>query len=557
MTANPTARPGRYGNTWRASPNSSAANSSVAINTGVAKTTSAYTFSIYAKIDSTDYPAISLYWNSSGSANVRFDLTNGTVASVNNGNGTMTGSIYSAGNGWYRCVTTYVGATSTDATIYVLDSTNGSDWSLSNGPDGVKGMFLWGAQLEQRDYVTAYNFSSGYGVHNYQKTLVSAPAGEPRFDHDPITGESKGLLIEKGRVNLISHSEEFQNWTLAGNARVRSNLGIAPDGTATADEIYLLGSGSNAQNRVSFDSQVQSSGAGVYTLSCYLKSSGLQYAGMNIFDGTSYVGRAVFDLYNGTLVYDNAGNNLIEDVGNGWYRCMVTVTTTAVLPNANVASGIWPRYTVGDSANAEVGDATQDSKGILAWGAQYEYAPYASSYIKTTGSSSSRSIDIVQIDTHFADIYNYSDSSIYGEWTKKYNAGYNNESASIIKFGQGGGGYVHMIQSAEHYLNGYQGGRIYWNQSAVAATGSKSPPSDLTVIQKEGMAWKDGEFAWVSNNNGGTTVMTPGVIPKTELTTLHIGRGWGSFAQIDGHARKIAYYPAQLSTAQLESLTED
>ena len=557
MTANAATRPGRYGTVWRASPNSSGANTSVAINSGVGKTTSAYTFSVYAKIDSTDYPAISLYWNSSGSANVRFDLTNGTVAHVNNGNGTMTGSIYSAGNGWYRCVTTYVGATSSEATMYVLDSINGSDWSLSNGPDGVKGMLLWGPQIEQRSYVTAYNNSSGYGVHNYQKTLVSAPAGEPRFDHDPITGESKGLLIEKYATNLLSHSEAFSNWTQTGNARVRNNLGIAPDGTATADEIHLIGAGGNAQNRISFDTQVQSSGAGVYTFSCYLKSSGLQYAGMNIFDGTAYVGRAVFDLYNGTLVYDNAGNNLIEDVGNGWYRCMVTVTTTGVLPTANVASGIWPRYTVGDSANAEVGDATQESKGILAWGAQYEQAPYASSYIKTAGSSASRSVDVAQVDNHFADIYTYSDSSIYGEWAKKYNAGYNNNSASIIKFGQGGGGYVHMIQSAEHYLNGYQGARVYWNQSAVAGAGSKSFPSDFTVIQKEGMAWKDGEFAWVANNNGGTTEMTPGVIPKSELTTLHIGRGWGSTAQIDGYARKIAYYPAQLSTAQLELLTED
>lgn len=36
--------------------------------------------------------------------------------------------------------------------------------------------------------------------------IRTAPANAPRFDHDPVTGESLGLLIEESRTNLIRHS---------------------------------------------------------------------------------------------------------------------------------------------------------------------------------------------------------------------------------------------------------------------------------------------------------------------------------------------------------------
>jgi hypothetical protein len=38
-----------------------------------------------------------------------------------------------------------------------------------------------------------------------------AGVNEPRFDHDPSTGESLGLLVEESRSNLVTYSEQFND----------------------------------------------------------------------------------------------------------------------------------------------------------------------------------------------------------------------------------------------------------------------------------------------------------------------------------------------------------
>jgi hypothetical protein len=55
--------------------------------------------------------------------------------------------------------------------------------------DGTSGIYLWGAQLEQSTTVGEYIPTTS--------TINSAP----RFDHDPTTGESLGLLVEESRTN--------------------------------------------------------------------------------------------------------------------------------------------------------------------------------------------------------------------------------------------------------------------------------------------------------------------------------------------------------------------
>ena len=68
--------------------------------------------------------------------------------------------------------------------------------------------------------------------------IKTAASGEARFDHDPETGESLGLLVEESRTNLLRYSEEFNNapWRKY-NTTVSSNTATAPDGTSTADKL--------------------------------------------------------------------------------------------------------------------------------------------------------------------------------------------------------------------------------------------------------------------------------------------------------------------------------
>ena len=75
-------------------------------------------------------------------------------------------------------------------------------------------------------------------ITKYQPQLMFASPDQPRFDHDPITGESKGLLIEESRTNLIEYSEDIGGISWSRTASFELNAICAPDGTISADRIY-------------------------------------------------------------------------------------------------------------------------------------------------------------------------------------------------------------------------------------------------------------------------------------------------------------------------------
>ena len=41
--------------------------------------------------------------------------------------------------------------------------------------------------------------------------IQTAASGAARFDHNPTTGESLGLLVEEARTNRVTYSEQFDN----------------------------------------------------------------------------------------------------------------------------------------------------------------------------------------------------------------------------------------------------------------------------------------------------------------------------------------------------------
>ena len=104
------------------------------------------------------------------------------------GSGTIASTaVTNVGDGWYRVSMTGVSAGSgaTGPNIRLVVSSTG---------DGTSGIYLWGAQLEQSPTVGEYVPTTS--------TINSAP----RFDHNPTTGESLGLLVEEQRTNSIRNN---------------------------------------------------------------------------------------------------------------------------------------------------------------------------------------------------------------------------------------------------------------------------------------------------------------------------------------------------------------
>lgn len=221
-----------------------------------------------------------------------------------------------------------------------------------------------------RDSIATYYDSRG--------VLRYANTNEPRLNYVPATGESEGLLIESQRTNLIQYSTP----TLAGwspnEAYVVHNAEVAPDGTYSAVKLQDRDSASAVFHGMFRGGQSTTNGL-VYTISGYFKKGTEDSVGFRLYNG-AMVCRAIFNLATGTPNLINGTDAKMEDVGNGWYRCSITGTSTATYSSSDIyifTTSVYTHVSNGDNS-------------IYAWGIQFEQGTFASSYIPTDLRFSSR-----------------------------------------------------------------------------------------------------------------------------------------------------------------------
>ena len=196
--------------------------------------------------------------------------------------------------------------------------------------------------------------------------IQSAATDAPRFDHDPTTGESLGLLVEEPRTNLLLQSQDFSTtWTNVGSSE-NVNVVVAPNGTSTADALVDTAI-SETHNFTQTLSAL--SGSTTYTFSCFMKKGSKNY-GVFVFAPVSSWGigtgaSVFFDLNNGTVGTAANATGTIQALPNEWHRCTATATTT-VTPGT-VIMRIGPSLT----GTAQTYTGTGD-EAIYLWGAQLE-----------------------------------------------------------------------------------------------------------------------------------------------------------------------------------------
>jgi len=288
----------------------------------------------------------SVYVKAAGSASASLQFYNKAntfhgTKTLNLNTGALTGSDFvgtssaiSVGDGWYRFLFTGLnsGTGATTPNVRIVD--------LSTG-NGTAGIYVWGAQLEQSSTVGEYI------------PTTSAINSAPRFDHNPTTGESLGLLVEEQRTNLLSHSQQMDAapWGLAAATAV-ANDGVAPDGTTTADRIVSTGGGN-------FRAGVSIANATAYTYSVFLKSIAgtgvVSQVGFERFGSTPLAASISVNLTAGTITNNGAPvtASSITRYPNNWYRVSVTATST-------------------DVTTTIVNYASASGNEFLTWGAQLE-----------------------------------------------------------------------------------------------------------------------------------------------------------------------------------------
>lgn len=323
--------------------------------------------------------ASSVYIDTNGtSGNIFGSLNLDTLATSSVGGAIV--NVENAGNGWYRLSIT---ASFTGTTSYIAFGILSASTNLFT--------YLWGAQLVE-----------GSTAKDYQKTETRLNI--PRLDYS--NGTCPSLLVEPQRTNLFTYSSSFDNadWQKRNNIAVTANATTAPDGTTTADKMYVT------NNLVVDYGLFQIKSSTTYAFSVYAKKAEFEYIYLGYNNDTDAQG-VFFNLNNGTISQNLSNYSAsIEDAGNGWYRC------TAVIPSLSYAF-------ISPSLNGTTWLITgQQNKGVYLWGAQLEAGSYATSYIPTTSASVTRNADVISKTgissligqtegTIFVDFYNYANNS--------------------------------------------------------------------------------------------------------------------------------------------------
>lgn len=496
-----------------------------------------YTASVYVKQGAASYVIVGLSGGNLGAhwAAATVNLGTGSITQTTNGSGVtgVSSSIVSVGSGWYRVTVT---ATSSAETAFGLmlefsDTATpsiGNYCSYSYLGTGSNTAYIWGAQLEQRSTVTAYTQTTSVPITNYIPVLQTAAANVARFDHDPVTGESKGLLIEEQRTNLLTYSSDFDNgaWPKT-NITLTPNATTAPDGTLTAD-LFAATTNTNA-----YYYRGVSLANGTYTYSIYVKKFGVDGTHNFYFnDATSSQATVTMTFTGGVLSLSSvlttnvfsAGSATATNIGNGWYRVALTATIT---------NGTGPAVAL------TCGNTGRDGySGIYIWGAQLEARAFPTSYIPTTTAQVTRSADSASMTgTNFSSWFNASEGTVVGEFSSATNS-----TAQITGDVSGYGFEV-----------GTSGGQAFHYNNSTNLF-SANPVSVAVNVFRKVAAAGDGLSRSVCLNGGTVaTSATPLLVNKPQ-NGLKIGSAAsGGFA--NGPIKRITYYPKRLSNTELQSLT--
>ena len=301
------------------------------------------TFSVYVKANASTWGLLQCIGGSNPYA--YFNLDTGVVGSI--GGGTISSSIEDVGGDWYR-ISMIHNTTISSARIYPAESNTASGTSGS--------IYIQDAQLEQ-----------GLVARDYIETTTAAVEGGitdnvPRLDY--TDSSCPALLLEPQRSNLITNSEYISGWVGANTTPV-ANTGISPEGVSNATSITFASGG------------------------YWYQAINLSYTSGQTFVWSIYVNTSTRVIQWGGATPSGTSTYEIIDAGNGWYRQILTRTTSG--------SGTSQFQTLMDSVYIGVGVE------FKVYGAQLEAGSYATSYIPTYGTSVTRNADsgqVMNLDTN-------------------------------------------------------------------------------------------------------------------------------------------------------------
>ena len=376
---------------------------------------------------------------------------------------------------------------------------------------------------------------SGSATRINSKGLIETVAsGVSRLNYPLIDGKVVGCpshLLEPQRTNLVPYSENFtdSSWFF-DDATLISNSVISPDGTQNAST--LIGNTVNSRHHIA-SSVGNAFVDGSYTV--FAKAKELRYLQIASVNGTEQF--ANFDIKNGVigLVGTAFSDAKIEDYGNGWYRCSVVSINEYNAFYLSLVSGLNVTW-------LESWVMSNNTDGLYIWGAQLEQGSYATSYIKSNGSATTRSAETAN-NSGDASTFNDSEGVLMAE-ISALDDDLTNRRITI---------------SDNTTNNRIVLGFADTSNTILALVGSNGTQfistisiSDTKLNNKFALKYKQNDFAlWVNGIEiaTGTSGNTP-----LNLNNLKI-QGSTGFSNFYGNTKQLQYFDSALNDSELEKLT--
>jgi hypothetical protein len=446
-----------------------------------------------------------------------------------------------------------------DALAIARNANGANRRELSDYVRFLKAKGVWNDLGFFRDFANAKSLNHSFGPNitftrasaatyfNAGGTLQTVGDNAPRFDHDPATGASRGLLIEESRTNLLQRSAEFDDayWTKMESS-IDANAIASPDGTTTADKL-------KTNTNAAFHSVVSPSNLSVtsgiaYTASVFAKKAEKDILFISWSSaGFTAITPSFYDLTNGTATAGADVTASMIDLGNGWYRCIATKTATVTTASHAQRIGLTESTASASSTGANSTD------GLYIWGAQLEAGAFPTSYIPTTTAAATRAGDSAVV-TPISNFYNQAEGTLFAEFVPQTRTligsgsfprtavSFDNDSGqNYVGLGVGTGTdgtadsvcWVGVITNLEWDISG---------GSSVIGTNMRAAG---------GYAANDAQAAINGTLGTADTTVTLGT-----QTHMRVGsRFTADRGTLAGHIRKIAYWPRRLTNTLLEEIT--
>lgn len=418
--------------------------------------------------------------------------------------------------------------------------------------------------VTKREDIVTFSRASTGTYFDADGILKTASVNTPRFDHDPVTGESLGLLIERSATKIRGGEVSgllFPQGSWGTGTGISTDI-LAPDGTSQTYKIVspVLTSGQRTIDVAYFSLNVAS--GSYYVCSFYVYATGETPGARSFLVG---VGGADIDT---NLPPQMLHCGIIEDG-------VFTQKIAANLRSVTFPKNKWVRYVTAFRAQSTCGASrlgyqiglvsaannfAGNSANIYIWGVQIESqsstigtgTPYLpTSYIY--GSTGTRAQDFVTINgSNFTSFYNPSQFSIFSEFrTNLEYPAYSsvpekNKFVSVYGIGTGGNRSAAVAENSPNPpLFAYRG-------FSVVNTGYKDQYGFNKIVN----VYNENTLTFSGSLNGAAEVSNTTTAAPSQ-SSMTIGRLDGySDTNLSGHLKKLVYWPQALPAGSLQTISK-